>query len=168
MNSGVLPFPWVATCKGRDSFGIWVRLLPWVLWSSLHWTFLPTPKTQGSPQSIHRLYQRQCQKEVLTTSLAEKFFCPPLGCARSMKQLPISCQTKKGSTNTSEDCEHCLSFHLKLASPCHLCSMKLLLPRPCITLELEEERQAACTKRFFCKRNWNAEKARCWPETEKR
>lgn len=143
----------MVTCKGRDdSFGIWVRLLPWVLWNSLHWTLLPTPKTQGSPQPIRLLYQHQCQKEVLTTSLVEKFLCPLLGCGRSMEQLlPISCQQAKRSTDALEDGEHCLSFHLKLASPCHLCSMKLLFPRPCITLGLEEEREAACT-RSFCKK----------------
>lgn len=148
----------MVTCKGRDdSFGIWVRVLLWVLWSSLHWTCLPTPKTQGSPQPIHLLYQPQCQKELLTTSLAEKFLCLLLGCGRSMEQfLPIGCQTTKPSTNTSEDGEHCLSFHLKLAAPCHLCSVKLLFPRPCITLELAEEREAACT-RSFCKNTCNAE-----------
>ena len=127
-------------------FGIWVRLLPWVLWSSLPRTLSPTPKTQGSPQPIRLLYQRQCQKEVLTTSLAEKFLCPLLGCGRSIEQLLlISCQRTKLSTNILEDGEHCLICHLKPANPCHLCSTKLLFPRLCITLELEEEKEAACT-----------------------
>lgn len=73
----------------------------------------------------------------------------------------------KWLTSLLEDCEHHLSFRLKPSSSCHLCSMKPLLPRTCVTLELEGEREAAC-RRSFCKSNCNAEKARCWPEGEKR
>lgn len=93
---------------------------------------------------------------------------PLLGCARSTEHLLlISCQMTKWLTSILEDSEHPPSFHLKLRGSFHLCSMKPLLPRPCVTLELEEEREAVC-RRSFCKRNCNAEKARCWPEGDKR
>lgn len=69
----------------------------------------------------------------------------------------------KWLTSILEDREYHLSFHLKLSSSCHLCSMEPLLPRPCVTLELEEER--LCVEDPFAK---ETEKDRCWPEGGKR
>lgn len=46
VGSGVLSFSYVVACKSKDySFGIWVRLLPQVLWSSIHLALLLTPIT---------------------------------------------------------------------------------------------------------------------------
>lgn len=119
--------------------------------NTAHLSLVPTPISEGSTHPF------TCGEILL----------PLLGSAGSVEQcLPLGCQTTNWLTSILEDCEHPPSFHLKLSSSCHLCSVKPLLPRPWVTLELKE-RETVC-RRSFCKRNCNAEKARYWPEEEKR
>lgn len=141
-----LSFPQEVACKSRgDSSEIWIRLLPRVLWSSLPWTLLATPKTQNSSQSTYLLHKVTARG---IHHLACKTVPLPTTGPQWEHVVTPSHQLSDMITQHFKRWQALPQFSPKTSQCLSPLLHKTIVCQPCATLELEE-REVACVRPFF-------------------